>query len=309
MNKYYDILGIDPDASIKEVKDAYRDLVKVWHPDRFSHDPKLRAKANGKLKSINEAYEKILSELDIDNEKRDEQSLGWTTTALADRSIFKSTPTKVRLLPGSKLWYLGLIIVGLSVLALIVIMQYVRRDDDHHIAIATSSPVHESSLSPTLTPTPSDSPSPKAEPSRDELDELLDSLPAAEKNASPPIDVSSGLVESSPTPTSTPTSTPTPRARTESLVSAYDVLSAGGTRKAEDTRVYRFRLQHKARVKGGFSARGNIHVEIPGGYYSSGGSISADTIDLVLESGVYELIVSARELVGFNVQLTAYYDQ
>ncbi len=297
MNKYYEILGIDSDASLKEIKDAYRDLIKVWHPDRFSHDPKLRAKASGKLKSINEAYEKILSELDNDNETTDAQSPRWTTTDLVDPSIFKSTPTREPLLP-RKLWYLGLIIVGLSVLALIVVTQYVRRDDNHHVAIAASSPVHESSPSPTLTPTPSDSPSPKAEPSRDELDDLLDALPAAEKKPSPPIDLSSGLVESSPTPTSTPTTTPTPRAEiiTESLVSASDYLIAGIT-KAEDTRRYRFRLQQKAQVKGGFSARGNIRVEIVGGYYSSGGAISADTIDLILESGTYELIVSARESV------------
>lgn len=57
--KCFELLGLGPEASMEEVKQAYRDLVKVWHPDRFTHDPKLQAKAQEKLKEINEAYIKI----------------------------------------------------------------------------------------------------------------------------------------------------------------------------------------------------------------------------------------------------------
>jgi len=55
----YEILGLRHGASEDEVKQAYRDLVKVWHPDRFSHDPRLQVKAQEKLKDINEAYTKL----------------------------------------------------------------------------------------------------------------------------------------------------------------------------------------------------------------------------------------------------------
>jgi hypothetical protein len=48
-------------ASTAEVKEAYRSLVKVWHPDRFGDDAKLRLKAEEKLKQINLAYEAIMS--------------------------------------------------------------------------------------------------------------------------------------------------------------------------------------------------------------------------------------------------------
>jgi hypothetical protein len=59
IDRYYEILELNPGASIEEVKRAYRDLVRVWHPDRFSNDPRLQQKAQEKLKDINEAYEKL----------------------------------------------------------------------------------------------------------------------------------------------------------------------------------------------------------------------------------------------------------
>ena len=55
----YRTLELPFGAPEEEVKRAYRDLTKVWHPDRFAHDPSLRAKAEEKLKKINEAYETI----------------------------------------------------------------------------------------------------------------------------------------------------------------------------------------------------------------------------------------------------------
>jgi curved DNA-binding protein CbpA len=44
------------DATENEIKAAYRLLVKVWHPDRFPGDPKLREAAENKLKEINSAF-------------------------------------------------------------------------------------------------------------------------------------------------------------------------------------------------------------------------------------------------------------
>jgi Flp pilus assembly protein TadB len=55
----YRILELDPSASDEAVKRACRDLTKVWHPDRFGDDPRLRQKAEEKLKTILQAYETI----------------------------------------------------------------------------------------------------------------------------------------------------------------------------------------------------------------------------------------------------------
>lgn len=53
------ILGLGPGAAPDEVKQAYRDLVRVWHPDRFPNDPRLQAKASEKLREINHAFERL----------------------------------------------------------------------------------------------------------------------------------------------------------------------------------------------------------------------------------------------------------
>jgi hypothetical protein len=59
LDHYYAVLGVDLTATPEQLKQAYRDLVKVWHPDRFTDDPILQSKAEAKLKEINEAYEHL----------------------------------------------------------------------------------------------------------------------------------------------------------------------------------------------------------------------------------------------------------
>lgn len=54
-------LGLNTAATPDEIRQAYRDLVKIWHPDRFGADARLRAKAEEHLKSINAAYHALES--------------------------------------------------------------------------------------------------------------------------------------------------------------------------------------------------------------------------------------------------------
>ncbi|MGE0084285.1 MAG: DUF1566 domain-containing protein [Desulfococcaceae bacterium] len=55
----YEIIGVEPGVSPDQLKQAYRDLVSVWHPDRFANNPRLREKAEEQLKRINIAYQNI----------------------------------------------------------------------------------------------------------------------------------------------------------------------------------------------------------------------------------------------------------
>ncbi|MEH2239613.1 J domain-containing protein [Nostoc sp.] len=61
INHAYEILGLEPGASSAQVKRAYRQLVKIWHPDRFL-DQKQKQEAEEKIKLINAAYNQLKSE-------------------------------------------------------------------------------------------------------------------------------------------------------------------------------------------------------------------------------------------------------
>ena len=52
-------LGLDPRASEKECKEAYKKLLKIHHPDRFAKDPEKMKKATEKTLRINMAYERL----------------------------------------------------------------------------------------------------------------------------------------------------------------------------------------------------------------------------------------------------------
>lgn len=54
----YKVLGVSPSATDDEIKDAYRALVKKYHPDKFA-DSDLAELANEKMKEINSAYDQI----------------------------------------------------------------------------------------------------------------------------------------------------------------------------------------------------------------------------------------------------------
>jgi hypothetical protein len=60
-SRYYEILQIVPSASLEDIRQAYVDLVRVWHPDRFATDPRLQKIAEERLKDITEAYEALSS--------------------------------------------------------------------------------------------------------------------------------------------------------------------------------------------------------------------------------------------------------
>ncbi len=55
--KYFMILGLTPTASLEEVKKAYRELCKKYHPDRLQHlGSEFKTVSEDKIKEINNAY-------------------------------------------------------------------------------------------------------------------------------------------------------------------------------------------------------------------------------------------------------------
>ncbi|AFY94017.1 GUN4 domain-containing protein [Chamaesiphon minutus] len=72
LDRHYQVLEIEAGASQADIKQAYRNLAKVWHPDRFVGDPILQKQAQEKLIQINAAYEVLKSELPQTNIKTTE---------------------------------------------------------------------------------------------------------------------------------------------------------------------------------------------------------------------------------------------
>lgn len=58
MKDPYSVLGVSQSASDDEVKKAYRDLARKYHPDNYQNNP-LADLAEEKMKEINEAYDAI----------------------------------------------------------------------------------------------------------------------------------------------------------------------------------------------------------------------------------------------------------
>lgn len=61
MTNPYQVLGVSPNASDEEIKKAYRNLSRKYHPDANINNPN-RAEAEEKFKEVQQAYDQIMKE-------------------------------------------------------------------------------------------------------------------------------------------------------------------------------------------------------------------------------------------------------
>ncbi|MBC8571136.1 J domain-containing protein [Zongyangia hominis] len=73
MSDPYKVLGVSPNATDEEIKSAYRELARKYHPDHYVNNP-LGDLAAEKMKEINEAYDQIQA-----SRKAGHQSGGYNT--------------------------------------------------------------------------------------------------------------------------------------------------------------------------------------------------------------------------------------
>lgn len=60
MKDPYAVLGVSKNATDEEIKNAYRELARKYHPDNYQDNP-LSELASEKMKEINEAYDAIIN--------------------------------------------------------------------------------------------------------------------------------------------------------------------------------------------------------------------------------------------------------
>ncbi len=129
---YYGLLGLHPSASVREIRQAYRDLSKLYHPDTTAL---AAAIATAKFQQLNEAYATLSSP-----ERRTayDQTIGYSSVPVVQRSLRyeRSTPSTSTFQPSSAyldatdrplspgeifaLFILGITFVGCLVLAIAI---------------------------------------------------------------------------------------------------------------------------------------------------------------------------------------------
>ena len=87
------ILGLPNDANSEQVKQAFHDLAQVWHPDRFTHNPRLSAQAEAKMKEFNHAYALLRDYLEGNRQQHASNTQApdfWESTKKGTRTPLKT---------------------------------------------------------------------------------------------------------------------------------------------------------------------------------------------------------------------------
>ncbi|HAZ37456.1 MAG TPA: molecular chaperone DnaJ, partial [Clostridiaceae bacterium] len=87
MKNPYEVLGVRDGASQEEIKQAYRELAKKYHPDKYADNP-LRDLAEEKMREINEAYDYLTKNKGTSENSYD--STGYNGTSNDNNNFVKN---------------------------------------------------------------------------------------------------------------------------------------------------------------------------------------------------------------------------
>jgi DnaJ-class molecular chaperone len=94
VQRSFEVLELSDNATLDDARQAYRDIANVWHPDRFNGNPRLRWKAEQKLKEINLAYETAKAFLQEKGQARGASTeTAHDPHGTSENANFKGTPT------------------------------------------------------------------------------------------------------------------------------------------------------------------------------------------------------------------------
>lgn len=121
----FQTLGISEDASPQQIKQAWRDMLAVWHPDKHMGNERLRRKAEEQTKRINEAYDRIKD----GNFKSSSQNSHRSYQSERVRTVYveKEKPIYIKKSSGFSKAFAGLTATGM-----VISMTMCANRDEHH---------------------------------------------------------------------------------------------------------------------------------------------------------------------------------
>jgi len=101
------LFNITSQSSLSELKIGYRNLMKDWHPDKFTNNPEQQEEAELKSKEIIEAYHFLISIADETHQNNIEEYSNLITNIGIDDFNYKGQTLRVTFQNGSVYEYFG----------------------------------------------------------------------------------------------------------------------------------------------------------------------------------------------------------
>lgn len=142
---YYDQLGVAPDASAEEIRDAFRALARLLHPDQQT-DPQLKEAAERQMRRLNPIYSTLS---DPERRQRYDDDL---EDGLPPAIIVGPPPVRdLRKFIGRGVWMAALLLSAGVLIWLAsdnAVMPAFRERDEHPVAVAPANPARPVVQSP-----------------------------------------------------------------------------------------------------------------------------------------------------------------
>ena len=105
---YRKLFDINQETDLGKLKIRYRNLMKEWHPDKFTDDDERKQEAEIKSKRIIEAYHFLVSISPETHALNAEAYTLTTTTSSIDDFVYKGQNLKITFQDGSVYEYFGI---------------------------------------------------------------------------------------------------------------------------------------------------------------------------------------------------------
>lgn len=106
INEYKKLFNVEHDTDLKTLKTTYRNLVKEWHPDKFTENDELAIEAEHKSRQIIDGYHFLVSIAPETIAANEEEHITSTDSGIADFKL-KGQLLEVTFMDGSTYEYFG----------------------------------------------------------------------------------------------------------------------------------------------------------------------------------------------------------